>query len=864
MNSPEFQRRAFALFDELVELEPAVREARLHTLAAESPALHAEVAALLAADGDEGMFAHGPATLLAADGFAGDGADDALLEQRIGPWRIAGVIGHGGMGAVYRGERVEGGFQQLAAIKLIRMGLDQPALRRRFLRERQILARLQHPNIAALLDGGVNDTGAPYFAMELVDGEPIDRWCDERALGLRERIRLFLQVCGAVQHAHRNLVVHRDLKPGNILVAADGQAKLLDFGIAKLLHGDGDAGATRERLLTPEFAAPEQISGEAITTATDVYALGIVLHRLLAGGAPFTDAAAALSTTVEPETPSRTALRADDDTARARGLADSRRLASALRGDLDAIVRRCLQREPERRYASAEALANDLRAWLDGRPVSAVRGDRGYRLRKFVERNRWGVAAASIAVVGISVALVLALWQAREANRQAALARDNAVRAEASAKRALATKDFLIQLIAGTDALQHDKGAQLSAIDLLREAAKQVDSGLGAAPDSQAELRIAIGSSLLSLGDAAQARDAFDRGIAQLRALHVHGPVLANALYERSTLRRQSGDPDGAKTDADAALAELQASPGDQRELLAKVRTNLANIAVNRGELHEALQQLQGVLRERESLLGKDNAQLAVDWNNLGNGYLHLDRFPEAETAFQRAIGLLAAESGPEHPRMVWLLLGRASARGGEASRISDARRDADEAERIMRKTLGEHHPIAVNLCLVRATIAAREGDYADAEAQSRQALAQPGSEELHAQAQAQLGLYLLLQGHARAAQAELEPALAAMRSQHAARDPLLNRLESAEGLARFRLGERQAGEGAIRAALERLHGANLDATDEYAEIETDLATVLDADGRADEARDWRERARALFASIYGADHPRTLRAETG
>ena len=863
MNSPEFQRRAFALFDELVELDPAVRDARLRTLAMEAPALHAEVAALLAADGEEGMFAHGPATLLAAAGFAGDGADAALLEQRIGPWRIAGIIGHGGMGAVYRGERAEGGFQQLAAIKLIRMGLDQPALRQRFLRERQILARLQHPNIAALLDGGVSDTGAPYFAMELVDGEPNDRWCDQRALGLRERVRLFLQVCGAVQHAHRNLVVHRDLKPGNILVAADGQAKLLDFGIAKLLQGDGDAGATRERVLTPEFAAPEQLHGGAITTATDVYALGIVLHRLLAGGAPFADPAAALSATTEPEAPSRTASRAGEDAARVRGL-DPRRLASALRGDLDAIVRRCLQREPERRYASAEALANDLRAWLDGRPVSAVRGDRAYRLRKFVERNRWGVAAASIAVVGISVALVLALWQAREANRQAALARDNAVRAEASAKRALATKDFLVQLIAGTDALQHAQGAQLSAIDFLRAAAKEVDSGLTAAPDSQAELRIAIGSSLLSLGDTAQARDAFDRGIAQLRAQHVEGPVLANALYERSSLRRQNGDPDGARTDAQAALAELRAAPGDQRELLAKVRTNLANIAVGRGELHEAQRQLQAVLREREALLGKDNPELAVDWNNLGNAWLKLDRYPEADAAFQRAIGLLAAESGPEHPRMVWLLLGLASAEGGEAAHVADAHRDLDEAERIMRKALGERHPIAINLHMVRATLATREGDSATAAVQLRHALDLQGSEELHAIARAQLGLALLLQGHAREAQAELEPGLATMRMRTVATDPALNRLESAAGLARFRLGEREAGEAAVRAAMARLHDAGFDATDDYAEIETDLAALLAENGRGDEASQWRQRAQALFAAIYGADHPRTLRAAAG
>ena len=859
MSSPDFQRRALALFDEMVELDSARREARLRALAAEAPALHAEVRALLVADDDAGMFAHSPATLLAADDHGHD--DESLLEQRIGPWRIAGVIGHGGMGAVYRGERVEGGFQQQAAVKLIRMGLDQPALRQRFLRERQILARLQHPNIAALLDGGVNDAGAPYFAMELVEGEPIDRWCDARRLGLRERVRLFLQVCGAVQHAHRNLVVHRDLKPGNILVAADGQAKLLDFGIAKLLQDE--AGATRDRVLTPEFAAPEQISGEAITTATDVYALGIVLHRLLAGGAPFADVGAALSATTEPEAPSRTASRAGEDAARVRGL-DPRRLASALRGDLDAIVRRCLQREPERRYASAEALANDLRAWLDARPVAAVRGDRGYRLRKFVARNRWGVAAASLAVAGVSIGLAIALWQARVANRQAALAHGNAIRAEASAKRALATKDFLVQLIAGTDALQHDQGAQLSAIDLLREAAKQVDNGLNAAPDSQAELRVAIGSSLLSLGDAAQARDAFDRGIAQLRAQGIRGPVLANALYERSSLRRQNGDPDGARADAQGALAELQAAPGDQRELLAKVRTNLANIAVGRGELHEAQRQLQAVLREREALLGKDSPELAVDWNNLGNADLKLDRYPEADAAFRRAIALLTAQSGPEHPRMVWLLLGLASAEGGEAKRVADAHRDLDEAERIMRKALGERHPIAINLHSVRATLAMREGDFPAATMQLRQAMAVPGSDELHAITRAQLGLSLLMQGDARAAQAELDPALLAMRIRQVAGDPLLNRLESAEGLVSFRLGERRAGEDAIRAAMKRLEAAGFERTDDYAEAASDLAALLGESGRGDEASQWRLRAQALFAAIYGAGHPRTLRAAAG
>ena len=242
MNSDDRTRRALSLFDELVDLEQAARAPVLSKLLAEDAALHAEVNKLLEADARDGMLEQPMLSLLPSSA-----PDDVDAPERIGPWRVTGIAGRGGMGAVYLGERDDGQFNQRAAIKLIRLGMDTPQLRARFLRERQILAALQHPNIATLLDGGVTETGAPYFAMERVEGVPIDSWSDARKATLRERVRVFLQVCAAVQHAHQNLIVHRDLKPANILIDASGQAKLLDFGIAKLLDGDVPAAATRER-----------------------------------------------------------------------------------------------------------------------------------------------------------------------------------------------------------------------------------------------------------------------------------------------------------------------------------------------------------------------------------------------------------------------------------------------------------------------------------------------------------------------------------------------------------------------------------------------------------------------------------------
>ncbi len=350
--------------------------------------------------------------------FVADAAAAATAAPTaFGVHRVVRSIGAGGMGEVWLAERSDGEFEQRVAVK--QLAYPTPGLLQRFRQERQILARLEHPNIARLIDGGLDANGVPYLAMEYVEGVPITDYAREHALGVADRVRLLVRVCDAVHYAHRNLVVHRDLKPSNIFVLADGTPKLLDFGIAKVLSAtEAEATQTAARLLTPDYAAPEQFTGAAITTATDVYALGVVLYELLTGTRPHRawrgDPASIVATLASDPPPPSAAVDRESADARAR-----RRL---LRGDLDRIVMTAIAKEPARRYTSAEALAADLQRYLDGLPVVA-RGDAAlYRVGKFVKRNRFAVAAAVLVVATGIAATAISLREARRANAQAARA----------------------------------------------------------------------------------------------------------------------------------------------------------------------------------------------------------------------------------------------------------------------------------------------------------------------------------------------------------------------------------------------------------------------------------------------------------
>ena len=350
--------------------------------------------------------------------------------RQVGPYHVLRLIGQGGMGSVYEAER-DDEYRKRVAVKLIRSGATHSEVLRRFQHERQILAGLSHPNIAVLLDGGVTDDGAPWFAMEYVDGQPVDVYCDERGLDLGQRLQLFREICGAVSFAHRNLIIHRDLKPSNILVTADGVVKLLDFGIAKLLGEDGDPGPGLTRtgyyLVTPEYASPEQLSGLPASTATDVYSLGVLLYRLLTGRQPHEVAGLPLpaaSRIVCEEEPRRPSSVVADAAAVRRGAGTARRLGRMLAGDVDAMVLKAMRREPELRYTSVEALAADITRYLEGRAVLARRGSRAYHAHRFLLRHRWAMGGSALLLLTLAGGVVSTLSQAQRAERRFAEVRE--------------------------------------------------------------------------------------------------------------------------------------------------------------------------------------------------------------------------------------------------------------------------------------------------------------------------------------------------------------------------------------------------------------------------------------------------------
>jgi len=479
--------RLRAAFDALVDIAPPERAAWLEANIAD-PDERAALLRLLAADSGDG-FLDTSVVEHSTRLHSQDLKTEGLIGKQIGAFRVIRALGQGGMAAVFLAERTGADFTQKVAIKLLRRGLYSELEQRLFLRERQVLAALSHPHIARLIDGGVTDAGVPYLVMEYVDGTPITRYVAEQRLGLRQIVELFLTACRAVEAAHRNLIVHRDIKPSNILVSTEGMVKLLDFGIAKLIEEDTDATGTIG-VFTPDYAAPEQLRGAAITTATDVYGLGVLLHELVLGVRP--DG----SPTRRPSSRVNEIVR--DAASPVRAMAPAR-LRKLLRGDLDNILLKSLAEEPERRYASASALADDIERYLQRRPVAAHPPSRLYRARKFVQRHRGGVALTTIFLLGILSALGLALWQADVARREAT--------------RANSVRDFLIDLFDSAKA-NLPRNERPTPETLVREAIRRARDDSAMRADLRADLLLTLGSVSMSLGDYAQAEALIDEAIA--------------------------------------------------------------------------------------------------------------------------------------------------------------------------------------------------------------------------------------------------------------------------------------------------------------------------------------------------------------
>jgi eukaryotic-like serine/threonine-protein kinase len=528
--------------------------------------------------------------------------------RRIGPWRTLGILGEGGMGVVYLAERSDGAFDRQVALKLLRPGLDADSFEARFLQERRTLGALEHPYIARLLDAGRSEDGLPYFAMERVEGQPIDAWCQSHGLDIEARIGLFLQVCEAVQYAHGRLIVHRDIKPSNVLVDTEGRVRLLDFGIAKLLDETGEAALTRasERLLTPQYAAPEQLLGQAVGVGADVYALGMLLYLLLADELPYRLAG---STAVEqhqlvcerePPPPSTQA-------------ADPSR-AARLRGDLDLIVLAALRKEPARRYASVEALAADLRRWQQGLPITARPDTLGYRAGRFVRRNRLAVAGAVLLFLSLAGGLAASLWQAREAGAARALAE----------QRYRDVRSLASSFITDIDAALLTVPASTQARRLLVERALAYLDGLAADGSDDAGLLIDLGTGYERIAEIYGSTT--EANLGDIGAARRHAERSRGLFGEALRLDPESEAALLGTARADLLLASVnEEMGGDSGALLAGVEAVLSRIDANQDPEHLSLERAQ---------------VLQTALNQWGSALFGAQRYEEGAAAHRRALDI--------------------------------------------------------------------------------------------------------------------------------------------------------------------------------------------------------------------------------
>ncbi|HEX4497960.1 MAG TPA: tetratricopeptide repeat protein [Thermoanaerobaculia bacterium] len=676
------------LFDELSELPPEDRARRLAELEAEDPALAIRLARLLAADGQTAEFLIRPAAELIDAGEEGPVVTASLpAGTRIGSWCLLGLLGRGGMGEVYIAEREEGTFTQRAALKLIKRGMDSQAIVQRFVRERQILSRLEHPGIARLLDGGSAADGRPFFVMERVEGVPITDYCRNRGLGLDARLRLLRDVCAAIDSAHRRLVVHRDLKPANILVTEEGAIKLLDFGIAKLLAGDEDEESTHltqleARVLTPAYAAPEQILGQPITTATDVYALGVLLFELVTGALPHTRERRSLGSLADAVV--RETVERPSAVLKRIATGDAPRVARRVTGDLDLIVLTALHRDPARRYLSAAALSDDLGRFLADRPIRARPDSSGYRLRKFVGRNRLPVAVATLGLVALLAGLGMALWEAHEA-------RLSARRANSEAARVERVKSFLLSVFRESDPNQAEGGA-VSAGELIERGARRIDVELAHDPLMQAEMLDSLAriEDSLSLFDPALAHA--KRALALREALLPReGARIADSRVLLGDTVYQRGDIDAARPILDKALAETLAARGPDSLEVAHARRSLSMT------LHRPEDRARGVALLRQSLatfrrlLGDSNIETADTLLELGGQLEAEGQYGESLQAYRQALARLEHALGPRHPKVA-IAQEKLGGMLDRLSRPDEARKLLEAAIATQRATLGPHH----------------------------------------------------------------------------------------------------------------------------------------------------------------------------
>ncbi|MEM6793123.1 MAG: serine/threonine-protein kinase [Acidobacteriota bacterium] len=885
-------RRLETLFVRASELAGEARREFLAAECADDPALRSEVEALLAAE----PAAEAQVSAAVASGLRLLSAEPGAPPQRFGPYRLVGELGRGGLGTVYLAERDDAQFEMQVAIKVVRPELRTPELVRRLRQERQILAALKHPNIARILDGGTTEDGVVYLVMEKIDGEPIDRYCRRLRLSARRRLELFISVCGAVHHAHRSLVLHRDLKASNILVTEEGVPKLLDFGIAKGLEGesspapesdplgepDGEARVTSsppsagpgagsegparrgsgvetlegERLLTPEYASPEQLLGEPLTTASDVYSLGVLLYELITGARPHALEGLSLEEAkraVREQTPPPASERA-----RALG-GESGRWG----GDLDAILAMALRREPERRYASAEGLAGDLERYLVHLPVLARPDTLPYRVGKFARRNRLGVVAASLVMAILVAAVAVTGSQARIAQRERARAEQSLAIAERQREKAEEVAEFLVDIFELSDP-GRARGETVTAREVLDLGARRIDGQLRERPLLRTALMSTIGRVYRQLGLLEPSEELLSEALAiQRRDLEPGDPERISVLQELAMVHLERGEADRALGLLREAL-DLEDRFRGPTPAYAELLQSLATVLDEQGQSGRS--ELERALEIRRRSFGEGSAEVAETLDRLGHAAYLEGEIEEAETLTRQALSDRRDALGADHPDVARSLNNLAAAllARGEAREASEL---FAEALTLRRRLYGEAHGATIQSLTNLATALAAEGLWGEAEGLLEDAV--DAAVDLYgeehstvADALYGLGRMSLKQGELPAAQRSHRRALEIRRAVLEPEHPDLAQSLMARGRSWFEDDPRRA-EGLLRQAVEhqRQHLAAGDIRRSFPLLHLGRLMCLRAGSRA-EGRERLEEARDLRRGALPQNHPALTAAE--
>ncbi|HEX2494276.1 MAG TPA: serine/threonine-protein kinase, partial [Steroidobacter sp.] len=817
--------------------------------------------------------------LALADDFVERIEDEAppqsLEGQRLGQYRIVSRIGTGGMGDVYLAERADEEYQQRVAIKLVRAGAFSPRVQSRLRLERQILATLQHPNIARLFDGGRTPDGTPYLVMEYIQGEPIDVYCDRGRLAAQERLRLVRKICSAVHYAHQNLIVHRDLKPNNILITPEGEPKLLDFGIAKLLdvrHSAQTLAMTHMdyRVMTPAHASPEQVRGDVVTTASDIYVLGLLLYELLTGRRPFQFIGASLldmeRILLEQEPLAASAMVARTGAQSPESLKDivtSRsttpaRLRRELQGDVDNIIAMALRKEPERRYSSAEQLGADIERHLTGQPVMASSDSWFYRTGKFISRHALAVAASVAAVVTLTVFAVITFVQAQ----RIAYERDAS---NAERTRAEQVSSFLVELFELSDP-SHSRGNQVTARELLDIGARRVAVGLTDQPETRATLLATIGRVYNSLGLHANAVPVLEEALAA--RMRIHGTPhtqVANALGELGRALCERGDFTGCEHRLSAALAMQRELLGPQAVELAPLLMERAKLAQRRGEFDSAerhYQQSLAVFRQH----GRERTpDAALVMNELAGLHVFRDQLDSAVTLHRAALEIDRQAFGSDHPTVGVDLINLAIALQMQG-RLAQAEPLYAESIQVLRKALGDAHPQTLDALANYGRFLHRKRDFVQAEAVLRSVLernrkARGDRHPLVGHDLVSLGLLRLDRGALAEAEADFRAALDVYTRSLPPDHPYV--ASALAGLGRAHLEQKRLDEAEpqLRRALAIAQKSLSPDSPTIASARSSLGRLLAAQSRGEEARPLLEESFPILVRVQGENAAATLEA---